>query len=73
MQKALEIVETTKEKWCEAEVHRIAGEVALMLAKPDVAKAEACFDRALAVARAAGKILGTTCGDEYGSAVARSG
>jgi predicted ATPase len=48
---ALAMVETTKERWCEAEVHRIAGEVALMSQKPDVAKAEACFDRALAVAR----------------------
>jgi predicted ATPase len=49
---ALAMVETTKERWCEAEVHRIAGEVALMSPKPDVAKAEACFDRALVVARA---------------------
>jgi predicted ATPase len=49
---ALAMVETTNERWCEAEVHRIAGEVALMSPKPDVAKAEACFDRALAVARA---------------------
>jgi predicted ATPase len=49
---ALAMVETTKERWCEAEVHRIAGEVALMSPEPDVAKAEACFDRALAVARA---------------------
>jgi predicted ATPase len=49
---ALAMVETTNERWCEAEVHRIAGEVALMSPKPDVAKAEACFDRALAIARA---------------------
>jgi predicted ATPase len=42
----------SKERWSEAEVHRIAGEVALMLPKPDVVKAEACFDRALALARA---------------------
>jgi predicted ATPase len=44
-------VETTKERWCEAEVHRIAGEVALKLPVPDAAKAEAYFERALAVAR----------------------
>ena len=45
-------VETTKERWCEAEVHRIAGEIALMSPEPDAAKAEAYFERALAVARA---------------------
>jgi predicted ATPase len=44
-------VETTKEKWCEAEVHRVAGEIALLSQEPDTAKAEAYFERALAVAR----------------------
>ena len=44
-------VETTKERWCEAEIHRVAGEIALMSPKPDAVKAEACFERALAVAR----------------------
>ena len=48
---AMTAVETTKERWCEAEVNRIAGEVALMPANPDVTKAEAYFERALAVAR----------------------
>jgi hypothetical protein len=36
----------------EAEVHRIAGEIALMSREPDETKAETCFQRALAVARA---------------------
>jgi predicted ATPase len=36
----------------EAEVHRIAGEIALMSPQPDAAKAEAYFERALAIARA---------------------
>src|ERR1700693_615235 len=35
-----------------AEVHRIAGEIALMSPEPDAANAEAYFERALAVARA---------------------
>ena len=48
---AMTAVETTKEKWCEAEVHRVAGEIALLSQEPDTAKAEAYFDRALAVAR----------------------
>ena len=48
---AIEKVERSKEKWCEAEVHRIAGEIALKSPEPDAEKAEAYFDRALAVAR----------------------
>jgi predicted ATPase len=35
----------------EAEIHRIAGEIALLPPKPDAAKAQAYFERALAVAR----------------------
>ena len=45
-------VETAKERWCESEVHRIAGEIALLSREPDAAKAEVCFERALGVARA---------------------
>ena len=48
---AMTAVETTKERWCEADVHRITGEIVLMSPEPDVAKAEAYFERALAVAR----------------------
>jgi predicted ATPase len=48
---ALTIVKKTKETWCEAEVHRTAGEVTLVGPKPDAAKAEAYFKSALAVAR----------------------
>ena len=48
---AMAAVETAKERWCEAEVNRIAGEIALLSPEPDVAKAEAHFERALAVAR----------------------
>jgi predicted ATPase len=44
-------VARSKEKWCEAEVHRIAGEIALKSPAPDTEKAEKYFDRALAVAR----------------------
>ena len=48
---AMTTVETTKEKWCEAEIHRMAGEIALESPEPDAAKAENYFERALAVAR----------------------
>jgi len=49
---AVTAVETNKERWYEAEVLRTAGEIALMVPQPDAAKAEAYFERALAVARA---------------------
>jgi predicted ATPase len=45
------MIETTKERWYEAEVNRIAGEIALMSPELDATKAEAHFERALAVAR----------------------
>jgi predicted ATPase len=48
---AMAAVETAKERWCEAEVNRIAGEIALQSPEPDAAKAEAYFERALVVAR----------------------
>jgi predicted ATPase len=48
---AIEKVERSKEKWCEAEVHRIAGEIALKSPQPEPAKAETYFERALVVAR----------------------
>jgi predicted ATPase len=44
-------IETTKERWFEADANRIAGEIAMMAPEPDAAKAEAFFERALAVAR----------------------
>ena len=47
---AVKAVETTKEKWFEAEIHRMAGEIALS-GEPDATKAEAYFARALAIAR----------------------
>ena len=48
---AMDKVERSKEKWCEAEVHRIAGEIALKSFAPNAERAEKHFDRALAVAR----------------------
>ena len=48
---ALRTLEATGEKWCEAEVNRVAGEIALASPDRDVAKSEAYFERAVAVAR----------------------
>ena len=51
VEEAKAVVARTKETWFEANVHSIAGEVALVSPRSDTAKAEACFERALAVAR----------------------
>jgi predicted ATPase len=48
---AMTAVETTKERWWEAEVNRTAGEITLLSPEPDAAKAEAYFEQALAVSR----------------------
>ena len=48
---AISTIETTKERWFEAETNRTAGEIAMRSPEPDAAKAEAYFERALAVAR----------------------
>jgi class 3 adenylate cyclase/predicted ATPase len=51
IREAMTAIETTGETWCEAEVNRVGGEIALMQPERDAAKAEAYFERALAVAR----------------------
>jgi class 3 adenylate cyclase/predicted ATPase len=48
---AMTAQETAKEKWSEAEINRIAGEIALLGTEPDAAKAEAYFLSALEIAR----------------------
>ena len=52
VREAIEIIETTKQVWCEAEAHRVAGEIALKSPEADVTKAQAYFEHALSVARA---------------------
>ncbi len=48
---AMAAVETTKENWFEAEINRVAGEIALLGTNPDAAMAEAYFAGALEIAR----------------------
>ena len=45
------MMERTGERWWEAEVHRLKGELLLHQATSDVAQAETCFHQALDVAR----------------------
>ena len=51
LSEAMTAIERTGETWFEADVYRIAGEVALQGPQTDPAKAEAYFKHALAVAR----------------------
>ena len=51
IREAMTMVETTRERWCESEVDRVAGEILLKSPQPDLAKAEGYLDRALTVAR----------------------
>ena len=48
---AITAAETSKERWFEVEIHRIAGELALMSPNRDTVKAEGYFERALTIAR----------------------
>jgi predicted ATPase len=51
IEEVITAVQATKETLCEAEIHRVAGEIALLSPEPEVAKAEAYFERALALSR----------------------
>jgi predicted ATPase len=51
IEEAVAIVETNKERWYEAELHRMAGDIALRSPRQNAAQAQAYFERALAVAR----------------------
>jgi predicted ATPase len=49
---AMKAMQATKERWCEAEVHRVAGEIALRWPRRDEAKAHEHFEHSLTIARA---------------------
>jgi predicted ATPase len=48
---AIRAVDTSKERWFEAEVHHIAGEISLQLPEPDRARAQKYFQNALTISR----------------------
>ena len=48
---ALRLVDKNDERVCEAELYRLQGELRLMLATDNAAKAETCFQQAFAIAR----------------------
>jgi predicted ATPase len=47
----LTVIERSKERYSEAEINRVAGEIAIMLPQPHSIEAEGYFERALSVAR----------------------
>jgi predicted ATPase len=49
---AITAVETTKERWYETEIYRVAGEIGLRCPAPDLMKAAEYFEHGLAIARA---------------------
>jgi predicted ATPase len=63
-------LEATNERWCEADILRIAGEIAAESREPDAATAEVCFNRALAVARRQGAALARSRASHRGARAA---
>jgi predicted ATPase len=51
LSEALTLVEKTGERYYEAELHRLQGELLLQQAAPEVSHAEACFQQSLDIAR----------------------
>jgi predicted ATPase len=51
LDEALTLVEATEERWWEAEMYRLKGELLLQLTRPDIPQATACIHQALEVAR----------------------
>ena len=51
LSKALALVEKTGERYYEAELHRLQGELLLQQAASEASHAEACFQQALDIAR----------------------
>ena len=70
---AMTAVETTNERWWEAELHRVAGEIALKSPEPIRRKPSVFRACARGCAPAASQVMGTARGDEHGAALARSG
>ena len=64
---AMTAVEVTKENWYEAEINRVAGEIALLGTEADAVKAEAYFASALRLPEEESEILGAPSGNEHGA------
>ena len=71
---AISLIEATNETWCEAEINRVAGEIALRSPVPDAGESGVLFrTRSRDRPFAASEVLGAARGDEPRPAVARAG
>jgi class 3 adenylate cyclase/predicted ATPase len=50
LEEALMIVEATDERWMEAELHRLVGELRMLLENPRLDEVESCFRKAIGIA-----------------------
>jgi len=50
LNETLTIVNNTAQRWCEAELHRLKGELLIQLSRDNVAEAEGSFHQALDIA-----------------------
>ena len=74
LSEALALVETTGERYYEAELHRLKGELLLQHAAPEVSHAETCFQQALDIAcRQEAKSLELRAAMSLGPSVAAAG
>jgi len=51
LKEALALADTTDERWCEAELYRLKGELLLQQNSANQTEAEACFHQAIAIAQ----------------------
>ena len=51
LKEALTLMHTTEERWWEAELHRLQGELLLACSAAPTAEAEVCYQHALDIAR----------------------
>jgi predicted ATPase len=65
IEEAITTLEATEERSWEAEVNRVAGQIALMSPEPDAAKAEAHFEGSRLRVHSK-QIMGAARGDEHG-------
>jgi predicted ATPase len=51
LKEALALADTTDDRWCEAELHRLKGELLLQQSADNQSEAEACFHHAIRIAQ----------------------
>ena len=68
---AITAAETSKERWFEVEIYRIAGELALMSPNRDMSKRRGISSELSRFSQTESQVLGTARRDEHGATLAR--